>query len=241
MSHPSNFILERFSVNDLAGPSALEVEQHIRACDGCTQFLAQLEAARKARLAAVPAAQFVEQVSARRARVVRLVDHRIARLGAAAMTVLAAAAAILLFVRRPDHGPLGGVTLKGSGVAVHRNRGGDVHALASDETIRGGDALRIVITQSRPTRVAAWVVDVQGRIDRVVEEGSIALPSGESALPGSLVVDSPCIDLELVVLFGVESFQDAERRLKEAIPDGAIPEGTGWGLPGALTRRLRCE
>ncbi len=241
MSHPSHLVLERFSVDDLAAPRAREVEQHLLTCEACTRFLTELEATRQARLAAVPPPRFVEQVTARRALPVRGTDRPVARIAAVATTVLAAAAAIVLLVRRPDHVPLEGVTLKGSGFAVHRSRGGDVRVIASDETIRGGDALRIVVTQPHPARIAAWAVDARGRVDRVIEEGSIDLPGGESALPGSLVVDSPCVDLELVVLFGVESLQDAERRLHEAIGDGAAPPGAADGLPGAFTRRLRCE
>jgi hypothetical protein len=241
MSHPSELVLERFSVGDLPEERARKVEEHTRTCEQCARVLRELATAREALAKRMPPEAFVEKVSARRERVVRLAERRAARIGLGFVALVAAAAALLVVLRRPHSDEGGGVALKGSGVAVHRRRGEVVKVLASDDTIRGGDALRIVVTQARPSRVAAWFVDAQGRVDRVLDAGSIELAAGESPLPGSVVVDSPCVDLRLVVLFGADSFEDSERKMKEALARGSGLDDDAWAPPGALTERLRCE
>jgi hypothetical protein len=233
MSHPAARDLERFSVHDLPEARSLEIEAHLRACETCAANLRELDALREARMAVVPPDRFVEQLALRRAR-------RTRSMGATVAVAVAMAAMVTLFVRKPRVEDLGGaVALKGSGVTVFRNRGGEVHALATDEKIRAGDALRVVLTLSRASTVAAWVVDVAGQVDRVAADGALRLPAGESSLPGSLVVDAPCLDLELVVVTDTGSIEDLEQRLRHlggeaGLVETALP-------PNAITRRLQCE
>ncbi len=240
--HPNRQTLECLSVRDLPDARAREMEEHVRDCAACAGYLAKLEAARETRLAAVPAERFVAQVAARRDNVVQLRTRRLVRTLAGVAALVAAAASLVLVMRRPG-GDLegGGVSMKGEGASVFRSRDGQVKALASDGTIRAGDALRIVITQSRPARVAAWFVDAHGQVDRVLPEGSMELPAGESPLPGSSVVNRPCVDLALVIVVGIASADDVERRMKAAVEGGTASAGAAWVPSGAIVRRLRCE
>ncbi len=241
--HPSRLTLERSSVDDLPEAQAREVSEHVRDCDECTRCIAELTGARERLLAAVPAERFTAQVAARRDRVVRLRDRRLPRI-AAGITALAAAAALLVLVRRPPSGDgeTPGIALKGGGASVYRSRDGQVHALTSEDTIRAGDALRVTVTQASPTRVAAWFVDAHGQVDRVFPDGVMLVPAGESSMPGSAVVDSPCVDLDLIMLTNAPaSIVDLERRLHEAADGGPSPNGDVWVPPGAWRRHLRCE
>ena len=68
MTHPAAILLERFSVEDLAPPERDALQAHVASCLCCRKVLADLEAARAARLAAVPPARFVAQLVARRRR-----------------------------------------------------------------------------------------------------------------------------------------------------------------------------
>jgi hypothetical protein len=213
----------------------------VRTCEACARVVAELEDERDSRLTRVPKEAFLEAVAARRDRPVRLDERRAARVGLAFVALVAAAAVLLFFFRRPPRVETEGVALKGNGVSVHRRRGDEVKALATGDTIRAGDALRIVVTQSRASRVAAWFVDARGQVDRAFEAGAIELPAGESSLPGSVVIDAPCVDLSLVVVFGAASLEGTERTLKENVARGPRGEDLGWAPEGALTRRLRCE
>lgn len=240
MRHPTRLELERFSVGDLREDRLVATKEHVDDCPECMRYVAELETARASYLAAVPPAELLTRLKARRSPVVSLADLR-ARIGAGIATFVVAAAVLLLARRTDDPGMAGGVGLKGAGLAIHRSRDGDVHVLTDEEAVRGGDALRIVITQSHPARLALWFVDAHGRIDRFPREAPLALPAGESALPDSARVDSPCLDLALVVVSSPSSVDEVERHMEEALRGGAPVAGDAWIPRGALVRRLRCE
>lgn len=233
--HPIRSVLERFSVADLPEAQAQQTEQHVVSCSSCCQYLEELETARSDRMAAVPPARFVAQVGDRRDRQAGISHRRPFRLGLGILAG-AAAAAVLLLVP----GPAPRVSLKGAGVTLHRNRAGDVRIIGADDTIRAGDALRIVVTLPRPYPVAAWFVDAQGRVDSVLAETPLLLPAGEQAFPGSVTVDSPCVDLQLVLAVGPSASSQTETTLRQAVAQG-IPATDQWLPAGSLTRSLRCE
>lgn len=237
--HPSPLSLERFSVGDLPGSIREDIARHVADCPTCDQYLKDLEAMRVDRMAAVPPDEFVALVAARRDRGASIADRqRRRRLGAAILTVaVSAAAAFLLIPRSQPNAPLG---LKGAGVTLHRSRGGDERVMTSEDNIRPGDALRVVVTLPRPNQVAAWSVDARGRVDSWLAGGPLALPAGEQAFPESAIVESPCLDLTVVVVVGAAARVETGVALRQAAAHGGLA-GDDWLPAGAIVRKLRCE
>lgn len=149
--------------------------------------------------------------------------------------LLAAAAALVLL--RPAPRPEG-VRWRGGDLTVHRLRGGVVTVLG-DEGVRAGDGLRVVVTLPRPAPVDAWFVDARGRVDRLWPGGPRPLPAGPQALPDSVTVEAPCVDLFLVVVSGAAARPETEAALRRAV-SGGVPAGDAWLPAGAALRRLRC-
>lgn len=235
IGHPSPRTLERFSVGDLAGEAQHDAAAHVERCSSCRNFLEELEAAREARLAAVPSERFIASVVERRDRAAVLVRRRFRRLVLGGAT-LAAAAAMLVLILPPSPD----IRLKGAGIALHRNRAGDVRVLASGDTIRAGDAMRIVLSLAQPAPVAAWFVDANGRLDNLLPAGPISLVAGEHPLPGSAIVEAPCSDLQVVVAVGREATKNTETALRKAVAARAR-NVADWLPRGAIMRSLRCE
>ncbi len=134
----------------------------------------------------------------------------------AALGAVAASALIALFAF-PD----GPVRLKGLGVAVHRQRGAEIRPLGEGDTVAAGDALRLVVTVPRPGRYMAWVVDAHGRVDRAVDAPQ-ELAAGAHALPGSVVVEAPCVSSRVVVERLALPLEEAEAGLRERVRAGAL-------------------
>src|SRR5262249_38312673 len=132
------------------------------------------------------------------------------------------------------------IRLKGGGLTVHRNRAGNIQVLGDNDTIRAGDALRIVLSLTRPDSVAVWFVDAQGRVDRILPAEITQLPSGEHALPGSAVVETPCLDLWIVGAPGADASIPTEMRIRTAF-SGGVPSNDNWPPASVIVRRLRCE
>lgn len=234
-THPSPNLLERFSVDDLPASQRSDTAQHVSSCAPCRLLLDELEAARVVRMAVVPPELFVAQVAERRDRGAVLVQRPRYRLWIGALASAAAAAVLIL---TPHPSPR--IGLKGTGVTIHRNRGGDVRIVGGGETIRAGDALRVVVTLPRPNQVAAWFVDAHGRVDSLLAASPLLLAAGEQVFPGSVTVDSPCVDLQLVLAVGPSAGGHTETALRLAVAHG-IPAGDDWLPAGSLVRTLRCE
>jgi hypothetical protein len=235
-AHPSSTVLERFSAEDLAGAARQETAAHVERCASCRAYLEELALARDARLASVPPDRFIGLVAERRDRAAGLAHRRRRRYVMGGTSALLAAAAALVLIARP--GPE--IRLKGTGVAVHRSRAGAVRVLGEGDTIRVGDALRLVVTLPRRSAVAAWFVDQNGRVDGLLSSGAVVLPAGEQPLPGSVTVEAPCVDSQVVVAVGRAANGDTEAALRRALVSGLPPQG-GWQPPGTLARSLRCE
>jgi len=211
------------AVNDTA--------KHVDGCPQCQRFLAQLAEATSSCLRSIPPERVLGAVSVARRRRARVT--RWTQLG-----VVGALAALVLVVVTPW--VTAPVRLKGVGLSVQRKRGNEVRVMDSGTGIRGGDALRMVVTLPKPSSVSIWSIDAQGRVDRIGPSGGISLGAGEYALPESAVVESPCIDLWLVLMTG----DKAEQRLRDAAREAAekqIAPGEAWIPSGALIKSFRCE
>jgi hypothetical protein len=243
--HPSELVLERLSVNDLSREVREVTERHVADCLSCRQFLGSLETAKEERLREVPPEMFMANLARRRRREERLARGRL--LSVVAGAVLAAAAMVVVIPRlreTPGQGVQVGtdqVRLKGgTGVTVHRRRDEAVTILPAEARIRAGDGLRVVVTLDRAAVVDVWFVDRQGRVDRLLESGPMELPPGQHALPGSAVVDTPCLDLWLVVATGeaATTLTEAEVRQRVAqVVEGARDDAS----PEVQIRELGCE
>jgi hypothetical protein len=192
MTHPSTRQLERLVVGEVV---AGDVDAHVESCERCRDFVAQHDRDREQLLARWPADVFVARVATR-----RNVQRRRTSFAIAAGGVALAAALVIVagFAFRTAEETGGGVRLKGVGIEVFRRRGDRVEPLASDARVRSGDGLRIRVTLPAPDSVSVSFVDAAGHVDRF-GAASIALTAGENLLPGAVVVDTPCLDLRLVV------------------------------------------
>lgn len=229
--HPGSVTLERFAVGDLPAEASADVTKHVGACPQCQRFLADLSEATSSCLRSVPPERVLSAVGDARRRHVRFLRWT-------QLTIVAAIAAVIVVLVSP--GPTSSVRLKGIGLSVQRRRGNEVRVMESGSGIRAGDALRMVVTLPKPTSVAIWSIDANGRVDRLSPPGGISLPAGEHALPESAIVDSPCLDLWLVMTTGTQ----AEQQLTDATSKAAqnrIAPGEAWAPPGALIQSFRCE
>jgi hypothetical protein len=225
MSHPAEVILLRYSVDDLPSADGDAVRRHVETCAECRQALAILDADREALLSRTAPALLVASLERRRFAE----RQRHARwISGGVVTALAAAAALVLFVRvpRPSFG------IKGGGLAVYAKRSETVRLLGPNDQVRPGDALRMVVTLDRRCLVRAWSVDDEGRVDALMPEPR-QLGPGTVELEGSAVVEQPCVSGWLVVAVG-----EAARRT----PDGKTRTQTLSTLSdGGFTQRLTCE
>jgi hypothetical protein len=223
--HLSRRTLERLSVDDLGAVERAAAEQHAGACGACREVLRSLGEAREAYHGAVSASDFARAVDARIARASKVSPLR--RPAWTAAVVLAAAACLVVFVRPPHDD----VRYKGSAVGLFVRRSGDVRAYSDADRLEVGDQLQVTVTSPRGGRVAAWMVDVDDRVDALTPGGPIALGAGEHALPSSAIVEAPCRDLWLVVDRRPNGAHedDEVRRIRKSPPDGV------------LVRSLRCR
>jgi hypothetical protein len=228
-------MLERHCVGDLSPAERDKTVFHLESCPSCQVRIGDMKEQADRDLALAPPGEFVTQLSARMGREERRSSafRRWAAVGVAA--AMAAAAALIIAPRTDD-----AIALRGSGLQVHRNRDGMAKLMDSGDHIRAGDALRVVVTLPHPEPVDVWFVDATGRVDRLLATGPASLGTGERALPGSAVVDSPCSDMWVVVGVGAASASSAEAALKRLGP-GPRNAGDDWVPKGCLARRLRCE
>jgi len=247
--HPRRLELERYQVDDLPVPERERIAAHLAGCDACQGYVAELAALASARRASAPPAAFMARLSQRRKKSPRgwLRDRR-AGLGVVLAAATAALLGLILYPGATGPGgagktapaPGGAVSFKGAGVVLQRKRGEEVGVLPGDATVRAGDALRVVVQLEETAPVSAWLVDAQGRVDRLHDGASVQLPAGEHALPGSAVIDAPCLSMWLVVVVGGDPGQEHDRALRRAV-QGGIPKGEQWWPRGAAVRFLPCE
>jgi hypothetical protein len=189
--HLSSLLLERYSIGDVAADERAQAADHLAACAECQAALDQLLALQERSLAAHPAAPFMAQVSARHER-----ERRRTRTlrWAGASTLVAAAAALMLWVR-----PGADLRNKGGGMEIFVRRKGAVHVLAPRDRIAAGDELQVVLPPSEPGRAWAWMVDDRGEVDALTPDGVRVTGDRDVPLPFAATIDAPCRDLHLVV------------------------------------------
>lgn len=107
---------------------------------------------------------------------------------------------------------------------IQRQRGTSVEWIGARDRLRPGDAIRVIVTLARPSEVSLWFLDRAGRVDALLD-GPMRLAAGESVLPGSAVVESPCREGLLVLATGDRRAHDhiADRlRRSKQVPSGVI-------------------
>jgi len=240
--HPGALRLERWSAGDLGGADGAQVAAHVAGCPQCRARVDELVALQGARLAAAPADRFLDEVASRRDRDAGLAGRRRWALGGSiGVGLLAAAGALVYLSARPVAVPADDLRLKGGGFTLVRKRGPEVRELAAADTVRAGDAIEVVAVQPRAATVEAWVVGVDGRIDRFVAGAGVPVAAGRQVLPGSMVIDPPCTDL-MVVAAADGDISEAGARLAAAVAAArGIPDHLDSLPAGAWVKRLRCE
>jgi len=229
--HPASVTLERLAVGDLSAQASDDTSKHVDACPQCQHFLAELAEATSSCLRSVPPKRVLDAVSDARGRHARLMRWT-------QLSVAGALAALVLILVSPW--ATAPVRLKGIGLSVQRKRGNEVRTMDSATGIRAGDALRMVVTLSKPSSVSIWSIDAQGRVDRLGPPGGISLGVGEHAFPESAIVESPCVDLWLVLMTGAKAEQQLIDATREAAEKRIVP-GEAWVPSGALVKSFRCE
>lgn len=232
-AHPQALLLDRLWAGDLGGELRAEISTHASACADCRGYLGELSAESDAQLAALPPARFVEQLEGR----IRLQGRKRRRSFAAGAAVVAALAASLLLVPQRSEDRFKGGQI--AGLVVHRKRGEQVRRLEVGDRIRPGDSLRVSLSLAHPVPAGIWFVDAQGKVDPLFPSGPVEVRDGEQTLPGSVVVESPCVDLWVVAAGGpaAAGVEGALRRSLATRP----PQGFDWLPKGAVVRRLECE
>jgi hypothetical protein len=233
--HPNRFMLERHCVGDLSPAERDRTVVHLEGCAACQGRVGDIKSQADRDLAMHPADEFVSQLSVRMGKQDRRVSQfrRWATVSVAA--AMAAGATLIMIPRQHD-----AITLRGSGLQVHRNRAGMAKLMEGGDRIRAGDALRVVVTLAHAEPVDVWFVDSSGRVDRLIAEGPLHGSPGEQAMPGSAFVDAPCKDMWVVVGVGSSATSSAETALKRLGP-GTRNGGDDWVPKGCLSRQLRCE
>jgi hypothetical protein len=234
LPHPTRLELERFATDDLSTAVQEVTGAHLAACPTCRAYVAELRVATEQQLAQLPPGAFLDRHRRRRAERRRRVVA-----GWAGALGLGAAAAVLLLVARPresDHAR--DVRLKGAGMTVYRQRGGEVRMLAADDRIRSGDALRVVLTMPKAGPIWVAALDASGRVDPLVPGGVLTLAGGEQPLPESAVVESPCSEMWLIAWPGGLP-ERAALTVRQSLP--SLRAGRSALPASVLVRFLRCE
>jgi len=229
--HPASVTLERLAVGDLPAHASADASKHVDACPQCQRFLAELLESTSSCLRSVPPERVLTVVSDARRQRARLLRWT-------QLSIVGAVAALVVVLLSPL--ATAPVRLKGIGLSVQRKRGNEVRVMDSGTGIRAGDALRMVVTLSKPSSVSLWSIDAQGRVDRLGPPGGISLGVGEHALAESAVVESPCVDLWLVLTTGAKAEQQLIDATREAAEKRIAP-GEAWVPSGALVKSFRCE
>jgi hypothetical protein len=220
-THPRAIDLDRYAVRDLAPAEAARIRGHLEECPRCDQAIRAFQAQDAERMTRVPPATFVARLEERRGR-----GRSRFGLGLAAAVVAGGALAAAGWLLLPGTAT---TRYKGGGLVLHVRRGQQIARLDS-EHIRAGDALRVTLTVSAPTRAQVWFLDARGRVDRLLPE-PIDIGAGEQVLPGAVEVEAPCVDLQVVAATGAAASLATEAELRRT---GRPPAGTD-------VRRLRCQ
>lgn len=174
----SDLAIDRLLRDELGEEAAAAARGHVAACDHCRGRVGEIESARAAFLAAPPALQ--KRPPRRRW------TRTLGTVGAS----LAAAAALVLFLRDGDRG----TRRKGGGpnVAFYVQHGEQLRRGQSGERVAPGDYLQVVYDSDAPLYGAILSVDGAHRVSRYFPDGprAAALPAGSAQrIPRSTQLD----------------------------------------------------
>lgn len=214
--HPSAATLERCLLRDLPPAQQEATAAHARDCLPCRRQLEALSRERAAFLEAMPFESLQPALERARPR------PTWPRKAAVAALALAAAVVAVVFVPRTPAETAETVRFKGAGLSVYRSRGGAVTLLGADDKLAAGDAVRLVVATDAPGEWMAWAIDSAGRLDRVLDR-PVTLERGAIPLPGSVVVEAPCLRTWFVAAKVRGSLEAHEAELAEALRTGTFP------------------
>lgn len=189
----SDLTLTLLRTESLDGPERAAAEAHLATCARCRDW----QAGARADFEAVDAEQraaLVDRMLQARAEPHQAKGHGRGRWAGLA-GVLAAAAAVTVFVATPDSRP-GGIQTKGGelGLTVFRDRGGVVERAASGEGFAAKDRLRFEVNVPEPGHVLVFGVEAGGAVYRAYpndSESSVPVDAGAAQLlPGAIELDA---------------------------------------------------
>jgi hypothetical protein len=184
-AHPSSLQLDAMAAGHLGDADAAAVRAHV---GGCTRCRGDLEAAEAA------CAEFARDVLPRTIGRLRPRPSRWRLLVPALAVPVLAAAALVLWLRRPDAVPDDNLRMKGGlSFQVFAERAGDVIAVGDGTRLAPGDRIRFVVGSGGPSYLLVASIDGAGTATVYYpyggeHSGSAAVQPAE--LPGSIVLDA---------------------------------------------------
>lgn len=211
---PSELVLDRLVVGELADSTHDGVRDHVATCARCTGRVDE----RKAIAATFASSVGLELRVAAAQRAVRAPRRR--AWVAAAGAVAAAAVVLLVVLRRPDgHVPQEtGIRTKGglSLGLVAKRLDGTIESVTSPATLAPGEAIELEITTKTAGFVAVVSVDAAGVVStyaapRRLEAGARQLLDGSIVLDETLGMER-LFAVECPAAFAIEPVEEAARR-----------------------------
>lgn len=157
--------VRRLAAGELAGDERERTQAHVAGCARCSGVEAELARERAALAAALPFEDFAAGVAERLAGPPRRRLPRAAALALAAGLALAGAAPLVLRVIGPPGAEGRGFRTKGGAeLALYVRDGEGVRALAPDEPVPAGGALRVGLGGAARPYAAVALVDADGAV-----------------------------------------------------------------------------
>jgi len=215
----SDLQLDKWQAGDLSEPAARALDAHVTTCARCSQ--------RRQRLAA-EAARFLQQFPTPPRPSPTLPTKPRGYWLTAAGTLLAAAAALVLWLRTPSEES--GTRSKGAAhLSFFVKRGGEVMPGTADQVVFAGDQLRFAVTASKPQQLAILGRDSTGAVFVYHSDSAssaLVSPGREVALANSIELDDAPGTEMFWAVFCEKAFEVAPLKA-ELAAEGALPPPPG--------------